>query len=68
LDYDDDDDHYYYYHYSSEKVEKHWLRDRDELRLVCPFPDVYFNPGNTGMAVLIPGIPGRPGMTYIMRD
>ena len=38
--------------------------------VVFPFPDVYFysRAGNTGMAVLIPGIPGRPGMTNIMRD
>jgi len=29
---------------------------------------VFFILGNTGTAVLIHGIPGRLGMTYIMRD
>jgi len=33
-------------------------------RLVFPFPDMFFIPGNTGMAVLIPRKPWHPGMTY----
>jgi len=36
-------------------------------RLVSSFPEVFFIPGNLGMAILIPGIPKRPGMRHSTR-